>query len=139
MNLRSHIAAGVMALCVSLGSLLLPQMALAQTQVADEPLADTGQEMRARALMKEVRCVVCQAQSIDESDAGIASDDSRSGACGRPLAAVEARVVDDDAVPVGPDEIGTLQVRAPSGLVLDIVEQAEPAEGYWDRYMTAAA
>ena len=32
-----------------------------------------------------------------------------------------------------------LQVRAPSGLVLDIVEQAEPAEGYWDRYMTAAA
>lgn len=74
MNLRSHIAAGVMALCVSLGSLLLPQTAAAQTQVADEPLADSAQEMRARALMKEVRCVVCQAQSIDESDAGIASD-----------------------------------------------------------------
>ncbi|MBI2255295.1 MAG: cytochrome c-type biogenesis protein CcmH [Proteobacteria bacterium] len=49
-------------------------MAMAQTQVADEPLADTALEMRARALMKEVRCVVCQAQSIDESDAGIASD-----------------------------------------------------------------
>lgn len=27
------------------------------------------------------------------------------------------------------------QVRDPSGLVLDIVEQAEPAEGFWDPYM----
>jgi cytochrome c-type biogenesis protein CcmH len=53
---------------------MLPQAAQAQTQVADEPLADPALEARARALMKEVRCVVCQAQSIDESDAGIASD-----------------------------------------------------------------
>jgi len=30
------------------------------------------------------------------------------------------------------------QVQAPSGLVLDIVEQAEPAAGFWDRYMTGA-
>lgn len=27
------------------------------------------------------------------------------------------------------------QVRDPSGLVLDIVEQAEPAPGFWDAYM----
>ncbi|MFZ3002837.1 MAG: VOC family protein [Undibacterium umbellatum] len=27
------------------------------------------------------------------------------------------------------------QIRDPSGLVLDIVEQAEPAEGFWDAYM----
>ena len=27
------------------------------------------------------------------------------------------------------------QVRDPSGLLLDIVEQAEPAEGFWDAYM----
>lgn len=27
------------------------------------------------------------------------------------------------------------QVRAPSGLVLDIVEQAEPAADFWDAYM----
>jgi cytochrome c-type biogenesis protein CcmH len=72
--LRAHIAAWVVALGVGLGGILLPQIAFAQTQVADEPLADTALEMRARALMKEVRCVVCQAQSIDESDAGIASD-----------------------------------------------------------------
>jgi len=41
---------------------------------ADTPLADTVLEARARDLMKEVRCVVCQSQSIDESDAGIATD-----------------------------------------------------------------
>lgn len=46
--------------------------------------------------------------------AGIAADEARPGACGRPLAGVEARVVDDDGRPVGADEIGTLQVRAPS-------------------------
>ena len=27
------------------------------------------------------------------------------------------------------------QVRDPSGLVLDIVEQAEPAPGFWDAYV----
>ena len=27
----------------------------------------------------------------------------------------------------------------PSGLWVDVVEQIEPAEGFWDRYMTAAA
>lgn len=53
---------------------LAAKPAAAQTQVADVPLADAALEMRARKLMKDVRCVVCQAQSIDESDAGIASD-----------------------------------------------------------------
>lgn len=27
----------------------------------------------------------------------------------------------------------------PAGLWVDVVEQVEPAEGYWDRYMSAAA
>lgn len=47
---------------------------MAQGQAADTQLADPALEDRARALMKEVRCVVCQSQSIDESDAGIAVD-----------------------------------------------------------------
>jgi len=38
----------------------------------DEPLADPVLETRARALSKELRCVVCQNQSIDESDADLA-------------------------------------------------------------------
>lgn len=46
----------------------------AGAMAADTPLPDPVQETRARALMKEVRCVVCQSQSIDESDAGIAVD-----------------------------------------------------------------
>jgi len=39
----------------------------------DKPLADPAQEAQARAFMREIRCVVCQSQSIDESDAEIAA------------------------------------------------------------------
>ena len=35
----------------------------------------------------------------------------RPGACGEPLPGFEVRVVDDEGAPVGPDQIGTLQVR----------------------------
>jgi cytochrome c-type biogenesis protein CcmH len=37
-------------------------------------LADPAKEARARALFSEVRCLVCQSQSIDESDAPLARD-----------------------------------------------------------------
>jgi benzoate-CoA ligase family protein len=60
--------------------------------------------------------------------AGIVGDDDRAGACGRPLAGIEARVVDDDGRPVGVDEIGTLQVRTPSMCI-----------GYWTPFSTPAA
>jgi cytochrome c-type biogenesis protein CcmH len=40
----------------------------------DEVLADPALEARARALSKELRCVVCRSESIDESHAGIAKD-----------------------------------------------------------------
>ena len=50
---------------------------LAQADVTDptrdQPLADPAQEAQARAFMREIRCVVCQSQSIDESDAEIAA------------------------------------------------------------------
>lgn len=52
----------------------VPHVSLAQEIKPDVPLTDPALEARARKLMKDVRCVVCQAQSIDESDAGIASD-----------------------------------------------------------------
>jgi cytochrome c-type biogenesis protein CcmH len=39
-----------------------------------ERLADPGLEARARALSKELRCLVCQNQSIDESNADLAHD-----------------------------------------------------------------
>ncbi len=37
-------------------------------------LADPTQEARARTLQKEFRCVVCQGQSLDESNAPLAAD-----------------------------------------------------------------
>jgi cytochrome c-type biogenesis protein CcmH len=40
----------------------------------DEILADPVLEQRARALGKELRCLVCQNQSIDDSDAELARD-----------------------------------------------------------------
>lgn len=40
----------------------------------DEQLADPALEARAHALSKDLRCVVCQNQSIDDSDAALARD-----------------------------------------------------------------
>lgn len=43
--------------------------------LAQEPrLADPALEQRARDLSREIRCVVCQSQSVAESDADIARD-----------------------------------------------------------------
>ena len=41
---------------------------------SDEILPDPKLETRARALSKELRCMVCQNQSIDDSDAPLARD-----------------------------------------------------------------
>src|SRR4051794_27551155 len=40
----------------------------------DEMMADPKLEARAHALSRELRCVVCQNQSIDDSDAALAKD-----------------------------------------------------------------
>lgn len=40
----------------------------------DELLADPVLEQRARVISKQVRCVVCQNQDIDSSNAGVARD-----------------------------------------------------------------
>lgn len=40
----------------------------------DQALEDPALEARARALMTELRCLVCQNQSIVDSDAGLAQD-----------------------------------------------------------------
>ncbi len=52
--------------------LLLAQPALAVTP--DEVLKDPALEARARAISAELRCLVCQNQSIDDSDASLAKD-----------------------------------------------------------------
>jgi cytochrome c-type biogenesis protein CcmH len=58
----------VLALCVC----LLPCLALAVQP--GEILADPKLESRARDISAELRCLVCQNQSIDDSDAALARD-----------------------------------------------------------------
>ena len=53
--------------------LLLTGPALAATS-PEEMLGDVALEARARTIGKELRCLVCQNQSIDDSDAGLARD-----------------------------------------------------------------
>ncbi len=69
--------AWLICLLLAVAATAVPTPAMAQSsEVAtpDLPLADPVLEARARQLMKEIRCVVCQSQSIDESEAGIAHD-----------------------------------------------------------------
>jgi cytochrome c-type biogenesis protein CcmH len=49
-------------------------IAAAHAVEPDEKLADPALEARARALTMELRCVVCQNQSVDDSDAPLAKD-----------------------------------------------------------------
>jgi len=46
----------------------------ARAVTPDEQLADPALEARARAISEELRCVVCQNQTIDESEAPLAHD-----------------------------------------------------------------
>jgi len=61
-----------LALALLLVALVSPLRALAVQP--DEVLADATLEARARALSRELRCMVCQNQTIDDSDAPLARD-----------------------------------------------------------------
>ena len=52
----------------------LSLLSIAHAVEPDEMLADRALEARARALTAELRCVVCQNQSVDDSDAPLAKD-----------------------------------------------------------------
>lgn len=60
-------------------ALLMAPPALADSRMEAAPLAnvqlqDPAQERQARALMETIRCLVCQGQSIADSDAEMAGD-----------------------------------------------------------------
>jgi cytochrome c-type biogenesis protein CcmH len=55
-------------------ALMAVSLAPAQAVQPDEVLADPALEQRARSLSAELRCLVCQNQSIDDSDAELARD-----------------------------------------------------------------
>ncbi len=56
--------------CAALAFLTGPALAVQP----DEVLPDPALEARARAVSRELRCMVCQNQSIDDSDAPLARD-----------------------------------------------------------------
>ena len=49
-------------------------LSLAAASDPSERLPDPAQEARARAIFKDVRCLVCQNESIDDSEAELAKD-----------------------------------------------------------------
>jgi cytochrome c-type biogenesis protein CcmH len=64
-----HIAALILAVTAFL-TVTSPAMAV----LPDEILADPVLELRARDISRDLRCLVCQNQSIDDSDASLARD-----------------------------------------------------------------
>ena len=61
-------------LAAALAGLVLLCTAAAAPDAPEAPLADPTAEARARALMHESRCLVCQGESIAESGADLARD-----------------------------------------------------------------
>jgi cytochrome c-type biogenesis protein CcmH len=64
---------------LALALMIAPTALWADPTMAPEPLSYTqlpnpAQEARAQALMQTIRCVVCQGQSIADSDADLAGD-----------------------------------------------------------------
>jgi cytochrome c-type biogenesis protein CcmH len=65
------IAAGRVTLGAGFGAMLAMSVAAVEPR---EQLSDPALEARARAISKDLRCLVCQNQSIDDSNADIARD-----------------------------------------------------------------
>ncbi|WP_213771130.1 cytochrome c-type biogenesis protein [Bradyrhizobium sp. dw_78] len=66
--MKRIILACVLAACVMVGS------SAAYAVLPDEVMSDPVKETRARDLSRELRCMVCQNQSIDDSEAPLARD-----------------------------------------------------------------
>jgi len=62
------------ALLLLLAAPALADSGLPPAEWADRQLPDARQEAKAKALMEELRCLVCQGQSIADSDAELAGD-----------------------------------------------------------------
>ena len=70
MKRRSLVFCNFIAACL-LGVLALSP---ARAVLPDEVMSDPAKEARARTLSRELRCMVCQNQSIDDSEAPLARD-----------------------------------------------------------------
>jgi cytochrome c-type biogenesis protein CcmH len=64
----------MVALLLTSASAAMADSSLPPAYWADRQLPDSRQEAQADALMEEIRCLVCQGQSIADSDAELAAD-----------------------------------------------------------------
>ena len=64
----------LIALALSAAAPAFGQSSMPPARYANTQLEDPRQEARARALMETLRCLVCQGQSIADSDADMAGD-----------------------------------------------------------------
>lgn len=64
----------VLAMALSFAAPAAAQSSLPPAPLAYKQLDDPAQEAKAAALMHELRCLVCQGQSIADSDAPLAGD-----------------------------------------------------------------
>ncbi len=64
----------VLALAISLAAPTLADSNLPPAYWSDRQLPNSKQEAQAQALMEQLRCLVCQGQSIADSDAELAGD-----------------------------------------------------------------
>ena len=64
----------VLAVFLIIAAPALADSNLPPAQWADRQLPDPRQEAQAKALMEQLRCLVCQGQSIADSDAELAGD-----------------------------------------------------------------
>ena len=72
---RTHILIGLVLLNMAVGLVFISATTTpAYAITAEEMLANPVLEERARNLSKQLRCLVCQNQSIDDSDADLARD-----------------------------------------------------------------
>lgn len=69
MHLRRLVAVGILVVAALIGA-----FGAGHAVEPDEVLDDPALETRARALSADLRCMVCQNQSIDSSDAPLAKD-----------------------------------------------------------------
>ena len=64
----------ILAIAIIMAAPALADSDLPPSRWANEQLPDPKQEAQAKALMEELRCLVCQGQSIADSDAELAGD-----------------------------------------------------------------
>jgi cytochrome c-type biogenesis protein CcmH len=71
---RTPSVIGCLALALAMPEVVIADSSMPAAPYANQQLPDPAQEKAAQALMMSVRCLVCQGQSIADSDADMASD-----------------------------------------------------------------